>query len=224
MEKPVLIIGDVHGCRLELLDLLEVAGYEPNMRLVFVGDLINKGPDSAGVLELVRELGAEVVLGNHELGFMKYVAQGGVGKADFDEVVRQMGNSLSYWTKWMAGLPLFIEDKRWCVVHAGFEPGRDPGQSTARILTKIRTWDGVGKDLNNPKDPPWHDFYTKKKLVVYGHWAEAGLTVRENTIGLDSGCVYGNYLSGLILPERRIIQVPAKAVYRKPESVNRKRV
>ena len=77
----------------------------------------------------------------------------------------------------------------------------------------IRTWDGKGEDVNNKSHPPWHSFYKKKKLVIYGHWAEQGLREGKNTIGLDSGCVYGGKLSGVFLPERRIEQTPALKNY-----------
>ena len=103
----------------------------------------------------------------------------------------------------------YVEDEDFLVVH-GLKPGFHPSQTGARILTKIRTWDGLGEELKDMDNPAWHDFYQDEKVVIYGHWAYQGLHLTKNTIGLDSGCVYGNQLSGVMLPEREIIQVQAK--------------
>jgi len=214
MKTETLIIGDVHGCRQELEDLLKLAGYHKKMRLFFVGDLINKGPDSSGVLKLVHRLKAQVVVGNHELGFLKYVKKKKTGRPEFDEVRRQLGSRLQFWVDWMKALPLYIEEKDFTLVHAGLAPGLALADTPRRILTRIRTWDGVGKNLNHPDHPPWYEYYTQKRLVVFGHWAEAGLVDRPNAVGLDSGCVYGNQLSSLLLPQRKIVSTPARKVYR----------
>ncbi|MCX7809248.1 MAG: metallophosphoesterase, partial [Deltaproteobacteria bacterium] len=64
--QRTLFVGDVHGCREELELLLEKAGFSSGDRLVFVGDLVNKGPDPKGVVQLARKLGALSVLGNHD--------------------------------------------------------------------------------------------------------------------------------------------------------------
>src|SRR4051812_27007551 len=64
--RPTIVVGDVHGCLDELRRLLAASGYAPGERLVLAGDLVAKGPDSPGVLQLVREERAEAVLGNHD--------------------------------------------------------------------------------------------------------------------------------------------------------------
>jgi len=186
------------------------------MRLIFVGDLINKGPDSLGVLALARSLGAEMTIGNHELGFLAYLRGKRSGNRDLAAVRRQLGADVKAWADWIETWPLYIEDPDFLVVHAGLAPGRHPSGTSARILTNIRTWDGEGQVLEREGDPPWFELYQEPKLVVYGHWARRGLTVRSNAIGLDTGCVYGKELTGLLLPERRIVQVPARRMYKRP--------
>ena len=99
------------------------------------------------------------------------------------------------------------------MVHAGLQPKHHPKDTHPRILTTIRTYDGKGNSLNNPYDPPWFDLYKEEKLVVFGHWSKLGLIQKSNVIGLDSGCVYGNALSAVILPERRIVQIQARKAY-----------
>ena len=213
-----LIVGDVHGCADEFSRILEISGYHKNMRLVLVGDLIHKGPDSLGVLRLTESLGAEAVMGNHELGFLRYLAKGGSFHAGFEQVRQQLGSECAKWADYLRSLPLFIETEDWMVVHAGLEPGRHPSETSAKILTRIRTWDGKGERLERPGDPPWFDLYRGKQLVVFGHWARRGLVIRPNAIGLDTGCVYGQQLSAVLLPQRKIFQVPAKRVYQVPET------
>ena len=77
----------------------------------------------------------------------------------------------------------------------------------------IRTWDEKGEDIKSDFNPAWYSYYKNKKTVIYGHWANQGLNVRENTIGLDTGCVYGYKLSGVLFPERKILQVSALKTY-----------
>ena len=127
-----------------------------------------------------------------------------------NQLKEQMGEDLKQWVTWMKSWPLYIEEKDFLVVHAGLEPYKHPKQTAARTLLHIRTWDGKGEELNSPHHPPWYDFYKGEKLVLYGHWALQGLKIRKNTIGLDSGCVYGKNLSGILLPERKILQVSSK--------------
>ena len=202
-----IIIGDVHGCSTELKNLIYKVEYQPKSdRLIFVGDLINKGPDSKGVLDFAMNYNAECVLGNHEVEFLNHLE--GIKMDPRMEKVRiQLGENISQYTNWIKNQPLYINEQDFLVVHAGLMPETKAEDTDSKILTSIRTWDGEGKDLKSDANPAWYDLYTDKKLVVYGHWALDGLNIRENTIGLDSGCVYGNKLSALILPKREIVQV-----------------
>ncbi|MGK5091958.1 metallophosphoesterase [Deltaproteobacteria bacterium TL4] len=220
MEKRTLIVGDVHGCLRELKDLLEKLKYRKDQdSLIFIGDLINKGPCSLEVIKTVRDLKAQVILGNHEWGFLKYLKDGSYAKDGFPKVEAALGDELPYWKAWFEQFPRYLETSDYLVVHAGFVPGIHPTCTSSRILTTIRTWDGAGNDLNNPvKDPAWYELYHEKKLVIFGHWAKQGLILRPNAIGLDTGCVYGGELSALVLPERTIVQVPAYQIYDMPTS------
>lgn len=210
-----IIIGDVHGCFEELVELLDACDYDVKEdKLIFVGDLINKGPESLSVLDLVDSTNADVVLGNHEVAFLKYLEgnENFVSKG-FEQVKAQMGERLLFWESWLKSRPYYLEYDDCIVVHAGLQPEVKLENTSPSILTKIRTWDGSGDDMNNPSNPPWHKFYKGKKLVVYGHFAAQGLHILENSIGLDSGCCWGGSLSALILPSREIIQVKAKKAY-----------
>ncbi len=215
--QRTIIIGDVHGCFDELQALLKKVNYvNKEDRLIFVGDLINRGEKSLEVLRFVKNSNSLVVAGNHELAFLDFLNNNYHDykyKNCFSELFKKMGDEASFWKDWIKKLPLYIEEEDFIIVHAGVAPNKHPKELSNRILTKIRTWDGIGDNLNNPDDTPWYYYYKGEKLIIYGHWATDGLRVRKNTIGLDSGCVWGGQLSALILPERRVEQVNALKAY-----------
>jgi bis(5'-nucleosyl)-tetraphosphatase (symmetrical) len=212
-----IVIGDVHGCFDELLELLDKCNYLPKKdRLILVGDIINKGPKSMDVLKWVRKNKIECVLGNHELKLLSCLAKEKPMTKWVAALAEKMDPDVQDWFDYIEAWPAFIEEKDFLVVHGGIVPGLDVKKTPVELLANIRTWDGVGECLNHPEDPSWYSLYKKDKLVVYGHWAVEGLNVRKNTIGLDSGCCYGNSLSGLILPNRKIVSVDAKKVYCTP--------
>jgi bis(5'-nucleosyl)-tetraphosphatase (symmetrical) len=156
----VLFVGDVQGCAAELRDLLAVAGFDRQQhRLALCGDLINRGPDSAGVLDLVRRLDALTVVGNHEVALLKGCATG-----PLDQVRKQLGSSLEDWLAWLESLPTFIRDDGYILVHAGIAPGKRPEECTREELTELRM---VG-------DRPWFDFWRGQETVIFGHWAQRG--------------------------------------------------
>ena len=213
-----IIVGDIHGCIREFEDILIASGHCTNSRLILVGDLINKGPESFQVLKLAKEIKAEVVLGNHEAGFLKYCRlRNGIDEQHpvYEALISEMGEDYEDYLAWIESWPAYIEDKEFIVVHGGLVPGKKLNEMSTKSLTTIRTWDGKGKDLKAKSNPAWFDFYKDSKLVVFGHWASKGLIERENVIGLDSGCVYGRKLSAVILPERKIVQVDAHKAYQK---------
>lgn len=208
MNRKILIVGDVHGCFKEFQTLLKKVDYDKKShRLILVGDIINRGPSSFEMMEWVREKGVEMVRGNHEQAFIQSLKKNSFLNPVFKELKKKMKKDEKKWLNWLSALPFYIEEKDFLVVHAGLVPEEDPQYSDPHLLMNIRTWDGRGKDIKNEKNPAWYSYYKNKKLVVYGHWANEGLNIRDNTIGLDSGCVYGHKLSALLLPERQIVQI-----------------
>jgi hypothetical protein len=217
MEKRTLIIGDVHGCDKELKKLLKEVQADPSQdRILFIGDLINKGPSSRGVWELYREFQGTALLGNHEMSLLM-LADGKLHKHSkyLDALHKDFGSSFDEFVADVHGWPLWLEDHDLMLVHAGLVPGLHPDQTDPWHLVTIRTWDGEGSDLKNEKNPPWFDLYEGDDLVVFGHWAALGGLDRPKVIGLDTGCVYGGELTCLILPERRFVRVKARKAYAK---------
>jgi len=178
-----------------------------------LGDLINKGPSSAEVVQFVYDLKVEVLLGNHEMGLLKAI-QTSLLRPQHEKLLSELGAKKGPIISWIKSFPLYIEDKDFLAVHAGVPPNQPLNKTPASILTQIRTWDGQGMDLNNEKDPPWFEFYQGTKPIVFGHWAKRGLIVRPNAYGLDTGCVYGKKLTALILPHFELVHVKAKKVYK----------
>ncbi len=197
------MVGDVHGCVEELEDLLAEA--RPD-RVVLVGDLYTKGPDPAGVWRVVSERRAEVVLGNHDAWVLDHWERREGPLAELPEAAREH----------LEGLPLFLLEPGWLVVHAGLHPTLGVGGTTRGMALKLRRF----PDDSSEDHPFWYDAgWRGPQTVVFGHDARRRRVRREwegrpVTIGLDSGCVYGGELSGWLVEEDRILSVPARRAYR----------
>lgn len=127
-------IGDVQGCLHCLKRLLEHIGYDPAIdELWFVGDLVNRGPDSLGTLRFIRESGAKTVLGNHDLHLLAVAAGARPLKArdTFGDILTAPDHEELL--RWLAGKPLVVRDDQagWVMVHAGFVPAWDVDTATA---------------------------------------------------------------------------------------------
>lgn len=211
-----LFVGDVHGCFKELELVLEKAKYNPEEdRLIFLGDLINKGPYSIEVVNFVMKGGHQSLMGNHELGFLRSLEDPTYFKKGFKKFYEELGDIREEVIAWIKERPLYIEEEDFIAIHGGLAPGVALSEQKPRVATRIRTWGGED-ELNDPDNPPWHSFYEGEKTVIYGHWAMQGLHQTKNTIGLDTGCVWGGSLSVLIWPKREIVQVPALRQYQIP--------
>jgi bis(5'-nucleosyl)-tetraphosphatase (symmetrical) len=213
-----LVIGDVHGCKRELLDLLEKFRFEPGRdRLFQVGDLVSRGPDSLGALDIVERVGGQCVLGNHEAKLLQIWDKPFEQRTDEEKMLLMSLTDPNRVIQWIRGLPLWREVEgdgalpRYVIVHAGLEPNKTRMEDMAqRVLISIRTWDGVGENLDRESDPPWYDcidWTLMRKVVVFGHWARRGLIIGPNIRGLDSGCVWGGALTGWCPEEDRFYQV-----------------
>ena len=139
MGPRTIIVGDVHGCRRELERLLERVSFSSGDRLVFVGDLIARGPDSLGVLDIVRRTGALMVRGNHEQKLLDWREDDGVvlGRTHI-EVARSLRD-----VDWslLETSPLWIDlpEHGARVVHAGVLPGVAIEKQEPHTLMHIRT-------------------------------------------------------------------------------------
>jgi serine/threonine protein phosphatase 1 len=195
LPPRLFIVGDVQGCADELDDLLSKVQLGDDRRLAFVGDLINRGPRSKAVLDRAVAEDALVVVGNHEDGLLK-----GKQNDALDRVRDELGDELDRWLQWIAALPTFLRGDGLILVHAGIAPGKQPEECSRAELTRIREVDGR----------PWFDAWRGPEIVVYGHWSVRGKVDLPLVKGLDTGCVYGGELTGIMWPELTWHSVPAR--------------
>lgn len=228
--KRTLVVGDVHGCLAELKALLKRAGYRPYKdRLVMCGDLLDRGPDSIGVLRFVRSIGAECVMGNHEekhLRYRKHALRARANPAYRIPMSKPHPGVHDLLTDedfaFMESLPLTIDvGRNTVVVHGGFSkdcPRWRPQKQSCRVRyvePKSRKFVSSSDGFTAaPGTVFWTEKYLGTKNVLYGHHSrmEPHKTVRPNgvwTLGLDTGCCFGGKLTGYWVESRKLVSVKA---------------
>ncbi len=221
-RRETLFVGDVHGCAAELEELLHRVGYSPSShRLLLTGDAFSRGPDPVRVWEILRDTGAEMVLGNHDDRLMRQMRahRGGgavrFGRPDHRRTFAALRPVLDELLPWLERTPLSIEGEGFLLVHAGIHPERGPVGTSREEFLAIRTWPPTG-GIDGPR---WHDAIEPLpgRVVVFGHDASGGLVVKRReeggrpwAVGLDSGCVYGGKLSAWVLERDELIQVDSR--------------
>jgi protein phosphatase len=243
LSGPFDIIGDVHGCRDELETLLGRLGYaitrdalgraagarHPLGRIaVFVGDLVDRGPDTPGVLRLVMGMTAAgtalCVSGNHEAKLVRAIDGRNVTVSHgLAESLAQLATETDEFRKqvraFMYGLVSHyrLDSGNLVVAHAGLKEqfqGRASGRVRAFCLYGETT--GETDEYGLPVRYPWASDYRGSATVVYGHTPVARSEWVNNTICLDTGCVFGGELTALRWPERELVSVPAERVHYEP--------
>lgn len=197
-----LIVGDVHGCTGELETLLEhVAFVAGTDHLVLVGDLVARGPDSHGTLELARRLVARVARGNHENKLLTWRHRHEPLGPEHARVAQALTEE--EWAQ-LAAMPLWIDlpEHGVRVVHAGVLEGVAPEDTPPEALLKMRTLDERGRWSDEPDAGPlWGKRYAGPPHVVFGHNARPDPQVHPWATGIDTGCVYGGRLTAVLLEQ-----------------------
>ncbi|GGJ46042.1 metallophosphoesterase [Deinococcus roseus] len=222
------IIGDIHGCSAELQRLLKQLGYSARYRhpderqLVFVGDIADRGPQVVEayqlVMRLVREGVAQCVMGNHDLRILNHLSgQGKIDSPNTRQSIQQIeaaprafqADLLSF----LSGLPsqLMLDHGMLMVAHAGL-PAEFHGVNTQMARDIAIHGERV---MHNGKltRVDWTKDYHGLSLVVYGHTPVRKVRWVNNTVNIDTGCVFGGKLTALLYPERTTVSVPASRVY-----------
>jgi diadenosine tetraphosphatase ApaH/serine/threonine PP2A family protein phosphatase len=230
IKRRNIIIGDIHGCIEEFNELLNKLNYNPiDDRVILLGDLIDRGPDSVAVVKRAQELNLECVMGNHEHKFLKwYKSHGSRGDvydkkgyySDFSET------DINYIFK----MPNYIKIDNIIIAHAGLKPGVPIEHQTKDDLLYLRYTDKDKKFISLKKIHKigkeaagahfWTEFWQGPESVIYGHNVSSQEfplieEVAPGVVcyGLDTGCCFGGNLSCLIIETKEIIQVKAKKVY-----------
>ena len=230
------VVGDVHGCAEELGRLIGELALGPGDGLVAVGDLFHRGPDPAGVLDLLAGAGARFVLGNHERAVLRRVglaperADGAdrpprreeFPPLDEADLAGDGGRPLAAPAERRADFLRFLQGhagyflegegrtpdgRGFLVVHAGLVPGRRPRDSRPGELTGLRRLGGRGR-------PYWYEVWQGPELVLFGHTPSRVPRAfhaggRLVALGLDTGCVYGGALTAYSPELDELRSVPA---------------
>lgn len=212
---PTLVVGDVHGCFDELMELVDATQNEER-EIILVGDLVAKGPASVDVVRWAREHRVRAVRGNHDEHCLVYRR---TGKLPKKETHREVCRTLREedW-EYLEALPLYLalESLGTIVVHAGLAPAIELAEQSPDDLMNMRSIRADGRVSRKLDGEPWAAQYPGPELVIFGHDAVRGLQEHPHAIGLDTGCVYGGRLTAIRLPERTFVSVAAKRVYQEP--------
>lgn len=239
---PFDVVGDVHGCFAELVELLDRLGYRVDgapgsprahhpagRKAVFLGDLVDRGPNSPAVLRLVMSMVAEgaalCVPGNHDVKLMRKLRGRDVGithglaetlaqlEAESDEFKEEIASFID-------GLVshYVLDDGKLVVAHAGLREQLQ-GRASARVREFALYGETTGEtdEFGVPIRYAWATDYRGKAMVVYGHTPVPEPEWTNRTICIDTGCVFGGKLTALRYPEGEIVQVPAATTYYAPE-------
>ena len=245
-QGPFDIIGDVHGCFDELVSLLQHLGYRlethtdatgeagfsvthpGGRKAAFVGDLVDRGPGVAKVLRLVMAMVADgvalCVAGNHESklarklqgrntqvshGLAESLTQLEMESPAFrQQVVKFLDGLISHYV---------LDGGNLVVAHAGMKTEYQ-GRASARVRDFCLYGETTGEtdEFGLPVRTDWAASYRGRATVVYGHTPVAEPAWLNNTMNIDTGCVFGGKLTALRYPEKELVSVPAARVYYEP--------
>ena len=217
MNGRLIAIGDIHGCHLEFAELLARLELTKDDRLILLGDLINRGPDSCKVIDLARQHRAISLLGNHELRLLNFRRTGDTKffKDSDDETAGKLRPE--DWAYLEAMLLTYYEAELDTVfVHGGFLPDEPWQKQPQNVITRIQVIDRDGKPRKRadvPEAPAWADLWSGPPFVVYGHTPRREIYKLKWSVGIDTGCVMGGHLTAYELPEKRFLQVKARQRY-----------
>ena len=234
---PFDIIGDVHGCIDELKALLTNLGYEvtdkgvlppKGRKAVFLGDLVDRGPGIAEVLKLVMGMvkagTALCVPGNHDIKLLKKLNGSAVQITHgLDKTLEQLENETPEFIQtvrdFIQGLVshYVLDDGKLVVAHAGMKEAlQGRGSSAVRDFALYGETTGETDEYGLPIRLDWAADYRGRALVVYGHTPQLEAQKLNNTLNIDTGCVFGGKLTAYRYPEKEFVEVKALKTYFEP--------
>jgi serine/threonine protein phosphatase 1 len=210
-----IVIGDIHGCYDELLNLLAKVAISDADRLVSLGDIVDRGADSVKVYDFLKNRPNTIVLmGNHERKHLRQTLSYG------QEIVKlQFGDRYDEFLTWTNNLPYYYETESAICVHAAIENGIPIAQQKEEVLCGCTAGEKyLTKQYQNTY---WSELYTGGKPVIFGHHVvgDEPLTIDRRVYGIDTGACHGGRLTAVILPSFEIVQVSADRDYWQAEIV-----
>jgi len=192
----IYIAGDPHGCREAVEALCDRLSLTERDLLILVGDLVRKGPDTKGVVDLVRSSpNILTVRGNNEEKLLR-------GEKTVDTLTEAD-------LAWIADRPAVISLPETLITHAGVDPRKPRADHTVDDLQNVRS---MVPDASY-QSPFWFDQYDGPERVFFGHTVLSEPIVREHAVGLDTGCVYGNQLTAYDWRDDKVITVAAEKTH-----------
>ena len=229
-----LLIGDIHGCYVELQALLEKAGLSDGDSIIAVGDIVDRGPETPQVLDFFQQTpNARTLMGNHERKHVRGARH--EVKLSMSQLIsrQQFGDAYPDAVAWMGTLPLYIELAEAVIVHGYLEPGIPLAEQNPSVVCGTM---GGDKILREHYERPWYEYHTGDKPVIVGHnnynGTDQPFVYNDKVFGLDTDCVHGKPLTGLLLPAFRFVSVPSRGnlwaqvrrTYQRPRAVSQKPV
>ncbi|GAB5358852.1 hypothetical protein AAMO2058_000494600 [Amorphochlora amoebiformis] len=246
IHKQLLIVGDIHGCLAETKELFRAANFNPKTTTaISVGDLVNKGPASHGVVQYLRTTGAMAVRGNHDDACLQASLRIGRYEKTVPEKYQYVDHLTQKDKQWLSNIPLTIRIPQLkppiLVVHAGVVPGvplLDQQFEDMVMMRELEQSNGRWNAVVQRSDDSilWAKVFSKggsdaaiipegkeSVHVFFGHDAKQGLQQESLATGLDTGCCYGKSLTGALVTinddatwTQRLISVPAHEIYTAP--------
>ncbi len=218
MPARTIVIGDIHGCAREFEKLLSEIAPTPDDAVILLGDLVNRGPDTGRVVEIARQNRFRSILGNHELRLLTFNATEDariLKKYDRPSIDALTEPDWEYLRQMETYIRLPASGH--LLVHGGMPPGTDPAELSAEVLTntkRIVPSDVPESHRHLIRQPlHWSKIWPGPETVIYGHTPRLAVDRQHFAIGIDTGCVYGGFLTACILPELRFVQVRAQKPY-----------
>jgi hypothetical protein len=207
-----LIIGDIHGCFVELQALLDKAALSSGDKIIALGDIVDRGPESPQVLDYFRSnTGAISLMGNHERKHIRSF-HNEIQPALSQIITRsQLQDRYPEAVAYMEAMPRYIELPEAILVHGGLEPGVSLAQQRESVLCGT-----IGSELyiQTTYGHEWYQLYMGGKPVIVGHqdYSRKGqpFIYHDQIYGLDTSCVTGGQLTGMILPDFQLVSVPSR--------------
>lgn len=204
-----IIVGDVHGCRLELARLISKLAPGTGDEVLAVGDFLTKGPDGSGAVRFWRDQGYTTVLGNNDQRVLRLLG----GDDPEDEVVIRAARDIERFPElvdWIATWPVTIRNEAagFIVVHGGLFPepwSEEVAEGRRDDLLRLRNirrtgqgWIRIPRGEVSNTDPFWAEKWDGPETVIYGHTPEPEVRRWPKAFGIDTGCVYGNELTAAV--------------------------
>lgn len=211
-----LVIGDIHGCHEELMALLDMVGPTPEDRIITIGDMLDRGPDSEKVADFFRlNDQAAALMGNHE---HKHILSHDdiIRPSLAQKITRRQFSATGYEDPihWIRNFPVFLETEHAVLLHGFFEPGVPLGEQKKQVILGTRNGELY---LKKNYDKPWYELCNPEKPIIAGHRDNSKrgevMMVNDTVFFLDTGCCYGKKLSAILLPDFKIYQVKSRKNY-----------